>query len=195
METNSPQNTNYSREKVIWMAIIPQMILLAISIVWIYFVPKDNVSIYLKFKYQPFLEGVLTGIGLAITGYGFYNFAKKTKNLQATVELFENVLYPAFKNLKAMDIFLLSLISGFCEEIFFRGLIQMRCGIILASIAFGMLHLPGYKYWIYALWAILSGALFGWLFILSGSLWLPITAHAVNNIIGMFLLTRLKADN
>ena len=184
--------TNYSREKVLWMAVLPQAVLLAISILWIFLIPKYNVSPYLKFSWQPILGGLLVGFGLAMSGYGFYNFTKKTKKFYETVELFEQVLAPAFRNLKLPDVILLSIVSGFCEEIFFRGLMQPAFGIILASIAFGLLHLPGFKFWIYALWAALSGALFGFLFIMTSSLWFPIIAHATNNIIGMILLTKMK---
>ena len=81
--------------------------------------------------------------------------------------------------------------SGFNEEIFFRGLLFPRIGLILSSVAFGLLHFPGKKYWIYAVWATCSAALFAYLFFLSNSLWLPITAHATNNLIGMVLLTRM----
>jgi len=88
----------------------------------------------------------------------------------------------------------MSIASGFCEEIFFRGLLQPKLGIIIASIAFGLLHLPGLKYWFYAVWAAVSGAILGLLFIYSGSLWVPITAHAVNNIAGMMLLKKIKIN-
>ena len=183
---------DYSREKVIWMVSIPQIVILAISIIWISLFPNSNIFGYLRFTLKPVLFGLLTGSCLAMVGYGFYNFAKKTKIFYETVELFEQMLAPAFKNLKLIDMISLSMVSGFCEEIFFRGLLQGLCGIIIASIAFGLLHLPGLKFWFYAIWATLSGALFGWLFIMSHSLWLPITAHTVNNIIGMILLTKLE---
>ena len=185
------QSPDHTREKVLWMAIVPQVILLIVSILWIYFSPRDNIFIYLKFNFKTILFGGLTGLFLAALGYGFYSFSKKTKKFYETVELFEQMLAPAFKNLNIADIVLLSMVSGFCEEVFFRGLILPKFGILIASLGFGVLHLPGLKYWIYALWATLSGALFGWFFILSGSLWLPITAHVVNNIIGMILLTKV----
>lgn len=191
MNTNS-KNTNLKREKVIWAALIPQAALLIISIVWILFSPQDNVSKYLEFKFFPLIIGVFVGIGLALCGYGFYAFSKKIKSLSNTVELFEQVLAPVFKDLKTFDFISMSIISGFCEEIFFRGLLFPRLGIVLSSIAFGLLHMPGSKYWIYATWATLSGALFAYLFLLSGSLWLPIAAHITNNVIGMFMLRKLK---
>lgn len=180
-----------TREKTIWMILTPQIAMLLISILWIYFFPKDNVYRYFNFSLWILFEGLLTGFGLALAGYGFYFFAKKTKKFYEAVELFEQVLSPAFKNLKLIDLFLLSFISGFNEEVFFRGLLFPRVGIILSSLAFGLLHFPGKKYWIYAVWATCSAALFAYLFFLSNSLWLPITAHFTNNFIGMVLLTRM----
>ena len=185
-------NINLSREQVIQAAVIPQIIMLTISIIWIYISPKDNVLNYLKLNYLVLLYGVLTGAILAFIGYAVYKTAKRFNKLSTTIELFEKLLAPMFVNIKAVDIFSLSIVSAFCEEVLFRGLIQLKFGILISSIAFGMLHLPGLKYWIYAVWAALSGALFSYLFIFSGSLWLPITAHAVNNVIGMFLLKTIK---
>ena len=179
------------REKTIWMVVTPQIGILLISIFWIYFFPKDNVSKYFNFSFRIIGEGFLTGAGLALAGYGFYFFAKKTKKFYEAVELFEQVLSPTFKNLKLIDLVLLSFISGFNEEVFFRGLLFPRIGLVLSSISFGLLHFPGKKYWIYAIWATASAALFAYLFFLSNSLWLPVTAHATNNLIGMILLTRM----
>ena len=182
----------YTREKTLWTVLIPQMILMVISILWICLVPGDNIARYLKFNLQALFIGSVTGVSLSFLGYVFYKWAKRKKRFLETIELFENVLSPAFKNFRIIEIILLSLVSGFCEEIFFRGLLQPKFGILIASLAFGSLHLPGLKYWIYALWATLSGALFGLFFILANSLWFPITAHAVNNIMGMILLTKVK---
>ena len=183
---------NYSRQRVLITAITPQLILLGISMLWIFLFPKFSILGYLKFKLVPIIVGFFVGFALAFAGYGFYRFSKKTKKFYETVELFEEMLSPTFKGLRLIDIVLLSCVAAFCEEIFFRGLLQKAFGIVIASIGFGMLHLPGLKFWIYALWATLSGVLFGVLFNISGSLWLPITAHSVNNIIGMILLSKLK---
>lgn len=189
---NFKNNLNQPRDKMISLVLFPQLILLIISILWIYLIPKDNIIQYLKFSSVAILEGFLTGFALAIAGFSFYKFAKKNKNLQHTVELFDELLAPAFKNFKVIDMILLSMTSGFIEEVFFRGLLFPKFGIIISSIAFGLLHLPGVKYWIYAVWATLSGALFCYLFHLTNSLWLPITAHTVNNLIGMILLKKIQ---
>lgn len=179
------------RLKVMQMVLFPQLIMFLISATWIFFFPKDNVIKYFNFSLPILLQGLLTGLGLALAGYGFYRFAKKTKKFYEAVELFEYVLSPTFKNLIFIDIVILSLVAGFNEEIFFRGLLFPKVGLILSSIAFGVLHFPGKKYWIYAVWATSSAALFAYLFLLSNSLLVPIIGHVVNNLIGMVLLTRM----
>ncbi|MBI2996745.1 MAG: CPBP family intramembrane metalloprotease [Candidatus Melainabacteria bacterium] len=183
---------NYKREKVLWSAITPQMVILLISIVWIWVLPKSNPIRYFNFSTKVILEGALTGVCLSLAGYLVYKLAGKIKRFSVLTELFDEVLSPVFKDLMLIDFLLLSLTSSFCEEILFRGLLLPSIGIILSSVAFGLLHLPGMKYWFYAVWATCSGLLLGWLFIFSGSLWLPITAHAVNNFIGLVLLKNLQ---
>lgn len=192
---NNPTNKKpqSAREKLLWSVLIPQFILLTISIVWINISPEDNVFKYFTLNFKFLFMGIATGATLAAAGYVFYLFAKKTKKLYATVELFEQMLAPAYKNFYITDLIALSFISSFCEEVFFRGLVLPTFGIVLSSIAFGMLHLPGIKFWIYAVWATASGFILGGLFIMSNSLWVPITAHAINNIIGMILLTKLNS--
>ena len=199
---NQPQSNNQNniRLKIIGSLLIPQLIILGISILWIFIFPKDTIINYFKFNFLILFEGILTGIGLAISGYGFYKLAKKySHKIKAFSELtyfFEEMLSLFIKNLKFPEIFLVSFTSGFCEEVLFRGLLVPKFGIILSSLGFGALHIPSgkdkRKIWIYAIWATLSGALLAWLFVLSGSLWLSISAHVTNNLIGMILLKRLK---
>jgi len=184
-------NPDFARKKTILMILLPQGVILLVSTLWILLFPKDHVSKFFHLSFSILFEGLLTGAGLALAGYGFYFFAKKTKKFYEAVELFEQVLSPTFKNLKLVDLLLLSVMSGFNEEVFFRGLLFPKVGIIISSIAFGTLHFPGKKYWIYAVWATCSAALFAYLFHLTNSLWLPIIAHVTNNLIGMVLLTRM----
>lgn len=192
---NTPQfNVQITRGYILKRAFIPQSILLLISILWILIFPKDNVLKYLEFNLSYIFYGAIIGLILAFLGYGFYYTCKKTKKFIPAIELFENILAPVFKILKTQDALLLSCVSGFCEEVFFRGLLFPKVGIIISSIAFGILHLPSPRYWIYALWASLSGALFAYLLLESNSLWIPITAHVINNFTGMILLHKIGKD-
>ena len=80
-KSNQHNKTKSQREKLIWAALIPQSVLLLLSIIWINMSPEDNVLKYFHFNFKILAGGILTGLGLAIAGYGFYRFAKKTKFL------------------------------------------------------------------------------------------------------------------
>lgn len=190
---------NLTKENAIWMLLLPQLFILGISTAWILISPKDNVIVYLKYNPTFFLYGLILAFILAFSGYGFYRFAKvfkdKNKSLDNLVFYFENALSPLIKKLGPFDIAMASLVSGFCEEVFFRGILTAKFGIIVSSLAFGLLHIPTGKegkVWIYAFWATICGALLGWVFLHYQNLWVTVIAHIVNNIIGMILLKRIK---
>ena len=182
------------RKSVFISVVIPQIVLLLISITWITFFPKDNVIKFFKLDILHITLGIVIGFLLAFAGYLFYLFAKKTKIFYATVELFEDMLSPNFIETTVIDAILISIISGFCEEVFFRGLLAQKIGIIFSSIAFGLLHFPGVKFWIYGVWATCSGMLLCWLLNFTGSLFPPIATHAINNFIGLVLLINLAKE-
>lgn len=79
----------------------------------------------------------------------------------------------------------LCIMPAFCEEIYFRGFCQtglansygMWAGIFMTAGLFSVAHLsPYYIHLFFFLGVILS-----WLFATSGSLWIPIICHFVNN--------------
>ncbi|MEM2908429.1 MAG: CPBP family intramembrane glutamic endopeptidase [Candidatus Hadarchaeales archaeon] len=79
------------------------------------------------------------------------------------------------------------------EEILFRGLLVPRLGLIPSSIAFGLVHVVGYRAWGEVVVATLFGLLLGWIFLRTGSLLGPWVAHALSNIISMNYLHRRKS--
>jgi len=85
----------------------------------------------------------------------------------------------------------LALLSGFGEELLFRGALQPRVGWFVASLLFGLVHVgPGRDFLPWTVFAILAGGLFGGLFLATGNLVAPIVAHAVVNGINLPLLAR-----
>lgn len=85
-----------------------------------------------------------------------------------------------------MAMFVIAVIPGIGEELLFRGLLQnmihrwsnnMHIGIWLAAILFGLFHFQFFG----LIPRILLGALFGYLYVWSGSLIYPMIAHFVNN--------------
>ncbi len=86
---------------------------------------------------------------------------------------------------------LLAVVSGLGEEMLFRGALQPEIGLVLASIGFGLAHLvPRWPIVLWSLYAIVIGFVFGWAFEASGSLWVPVVAHAVVNGINLPILSR-----
>ncbi len=88
-----------------------------------------------------------------------------------------------------VNIFLISVIPAFGEELFFRGsvfsIIESWKGklvaVWLAAIVFSAVHFQFYGF----IPRMFLGALFGYLLIWSKSMWLPILAHFVNNYIAV----------
>jgi len=84
-----------------------------------------------------------------------------------------------------MKLVLLCLIAPFCEEIFFRGIIQgsfkLRFGnwnaILITAILFALMHSISFEPHLY----LILGILFGWIYSVTGSLRVPILCHAINN--------------
>ncbi len=94
---------------------------------------------------------------------------------------------------RGRDLVLVSVASGVGEEVLFRGALQPVLGIVLASLLFGVLHVgPDRRYLIWTLWAVGAGFLFGYLYIWTGGLLAPITAHVLHNAATLLLWKRSR---
>lgn len=86
------------------------------------------------------------------------------------------------------NLVLVSVFSGIAEEVFFRGVVQPEFGLVMASLAFGVLHVgPDRRYLVWTVWAILVGFLFGFMFEWTGGLLAPIVAHVLHNAVTFLL--------
>jgi membrane protease YdiL (CAAX protease family) len=98
------------------------------------------------------------------------------------------------------NVFMIAFLPAIGEELLFRGVIQRiftrmtrsnHWGIWISAILFSALHLQFYGF----LPRLLLGVLFGYLLVWSGSMWLPIIGHFLNNglaVITMFLIDKNK---
>lgn len=91
-----------------------------------------------------------------------------------------------------VSILIVGVLAGFSEEIFFRGALQRllasaRIGNItsiwVAAFIFSAIHMQFFGF----VPRLLLGAYFGYLLLWSGSLWLPVLAHTVNNTLYIIL--------
>ncbi|WP_157493538.1 CPBP family intramembrane glutamic endopeptidase [Draconibacterium sediminis] len=104
----------------------------------------------------------------------------------------------AFLNVKtigglAFNVFMIALLPAVGEELLFRGVIQKifskmtrshHWGIWISAILFSALHMQFYGF----VPRVLLGALFGYMLVWSGSMWLPIIAHFLNNAIAVIAM-------
>ena len=80
------------------------------------------------------------------------------------------------------DAWLLALASGLAEEMFFRGAIQAKVGIVWASLAFGAAHfMPRRELVLWSAYAVVMGFGLGGLYDWTGQLAAPVAAHVVVN--------------
>lgn len=98
----------------------------------------------------------------------------------------------------AFNIFMIAFLPAIGEELLFRGVIQRiftnwtrnyHWGIWISALLFSALHLQFYGF----VPRMFLGVLFGYLLVISGSIWLPIIAHFINNglaVIMMYLIDK-----
>jgi len=172
-----------------------------------------RVGEYLQLKRKPFMVSVLLAIVIIfsvsplINVIGVWNSELSLPQWLSGVERWmrqsedsAEELTKLFVNTKTIpgllfNIFLIGIIPAIGEELLFRGIIQRifsewtknkHIAIWITAILFSALHLQFYGFFPRAL----LGAMFGYLLIWSGNLWLPVLAHFVNNttaVIAYFL--------
>ena len=91
------------------------------------------------------------------------------------------------------NLFMIALLPAIGEELLFRGVIQRiftnmtknhHWGIWISAILFSSLHLQFYGF----VPRMLLGVAFGYLLVWSGSMWLPVVAHFLNNALAVLAL-------
>ncbi|MEZ4334082.1 MAG: CPBP family intramembrane glutamic endopeptidase [Myxococcota bacterium] len=84
------------------------------------------------------------------------------------------------------DAWLLAFASGLAEEMFFRGALQAKAGLVVASVCFGAAHfLPRRELVLWSVFAVLIGFGLGGLYLWTGQLAAPIAAHVLVNGINL----------
>jgi hypothetical protein len=97
-----------------------------------------------------------------------------------------------------INLFMIAVVPAIGEEFFFRGLLQRiftewfrnhHLGVIITAIMFSFMHFQFLGF----IPRILLGILFGYLLVWTGTIWVPVLAHLINNAIAVtfyFLFNR-----
>jgi len=164
----------------------------------------ESVMGYLKLNNVPYSRSVLLSILIIFVANPFINFTGELNSklsLPAGLSEIENWMKTteeaaaritklflttgSFGGL-LFNIFLIAIIPAIGEEFLFRGIIQRifkewtrnnHLAIWISAILFSALHFQFYGF----IPRAILGAMFGYLFVISGNLWLPVIAHFVNN--------------
>lgn len=134
------------------------------------------------------LVGAGAGLAMAVISLSMFYLGKTIAPLRNLREVIVEQIAPIFANVRLADVFVVAVVSGFCEEILFRGVMQQQFGLLPTSLIFGLFHCPSFKHLSYGLWAFTAGFVLGWLYIATGNLWVPIVAHAVSNAVSLMFL-------
>lgn len=93
----------------------------------------------------------------------------------------------------SFNIFMIAIIPAIGEELLFRGVLQkifisltknIHWGIWITALIFSALHFQFFGF----IPRMILGALFGYLLVSTGSLWIPIFCHFINNLTGVIFL-------
>ena len=172
-----------------------------------YFVIRNNPSYlmsYKKVKLLPVIMVIFTTVFFIILNAPVIEW-NKSISFPSFMSSFESWALLKEKQLESLTIYLVSfennfeyligiiaiaIIPGFCEEYFFRGVLQKNLNlllknahiaILLSSLLFSAFHLQFYGFFP----RFFLGVFFGYLFYWSGSLMYPVIAHALNNFLSL----------
>jgi len=94
-----------------------------------------------------------------------------------------------FRGLNTTRLLTLAVLSGICEELFFRGWLLNEVDLVASSLIFGAVHIPPARHWIaWPLFATVLGFALGAMCIESGTLVFAILAHTGINGANLALL-------
>lgn len=114
--------------------------------------------------------------------------SEKIDNIPSMVSLKRTIINdirPIFSETKLIDLCFISACAGLGEELLFRGVIQAKLGIVVASIIFGLLHFITPAYFVIA---TIMGLYMGFLFQRFDSLLIPVQLHFVYDLGALIFL-------
>jgi CAAX protease family protein len=133
------------------------------------------------------------GIGAGLLLLGVWAVAERIFPLARELEA---RLAQALGPLSGSEALALAVLSGFAEELFFRGAVQGTLGWAAATLLFGLLHSgPGRAFRMWTLFALLAGAVLGLLMEWRGNLLGPVTGHFLVNAVNLWRLASRSRDS
>ncbi len=179
------------------------LIFIVPAILFVYLLTEEKLR-YFQLQSVPKLSAIIYSIVLMLaslplinwmieinSNMAFPNFLKGVENWMRSAEANAEMLTKKFLEMDTildliLNLIMIALVAAVSEELFFRGVVQKalheatnnaHLSIWIAAILFSAIHGQFYGF----IPRVVLGALFGYLFIWSGSLWLPMICHFINN--------------
>lgn len=161
-------------------------VMIIVAVVWVNGLRRENIWAALRLAdLWQVLPGVIAGAAFAAI---VWRLGQRFRATHRIVRLIEQTL--DLSALRFRHVLLFSLLAAIPEEMLFRGAVQASLGLLAAAVIFGVLHALTRLYFIYATGA---GLFLGVLYLLGGSLWMPIGAHfAIDLVMFLLLLQRQR---
>lgn len=164
---------------------------------------SNKIWAYLSLNKRPLLYSLLCSILIMLCAQPLINWMAEVNSLMPAPEWMHQSEKEAAEITKVflqmngpvdllINLFMIALIPALGEELLFRGIFQPlfhkltnnpHLGIWLSAILFSALHMQFLGFFP----RMFMGAAFGYLLLWSGSLWLPVIGHFVNNAGAVFI--------
>jgi membrane protease YdiL (CAAX protease family) len=183
-DTNNNEFETLTRTQILGAMAVTALLLLVIAKVWQKIGSVNMLP--LEFSFKAIVTGLIVAVAITVCSAIIYRIWPSYRRSA------DYYLKLVIKPLIWPDIIWLGLLPGLSEELLFRGVMLPAIGlnwlgVIVSSLAFGVLHFSGENQWPYVVWATVVGAVLGYLALMTGNLAIPIIAHVLTNLISGLL--------
>ena len=164
------------------------LVLAIVGVVWLG-LAEGSFTLDLFLDPERVATDLALGVGCAAVLAGGWHALRR---FFAPMRELEAIMRRWFGELDSSKVFVLALISGFAEELFFRGALQSSIGWVWATLIFTLLHSgPGRIFRIWTLFALIAGLCFAALAHYRGNILAATVAHVLVNWINLQALMSL----
>ncbi len=197
----------YQFFQVIFSFILPAQLFSRIrsgqsSLNYLGLIPVNKMHLFLGFLLVLFSSPLVAFLSELNTSI---RFPESMQSIESSFKLMEEqaqkttMIFLKYENVLDLflNFFIISLLAALSEELLFRGVLQkilvdgtqrLHIGILLTAFIFSAFHLQFYG----LIPRFFLGVLLGYAYYFSGSLWVPIVMHFVNNFIAVLIFVLYK---